>query len=61
MSATDFDLELDRLANPKGDRVRLLMSGKFLLTNITPSRACRNTGSKKHARLGQGWVGLMEP
>jgi cyanate lyase len=30
MSAIDFDLELDRLANPKGDRVRLLMSGKFL-------------------------------
>ncbi len=31
MSAIDFDLELDRLANPKGDRVWLLMSGKFLL------------------------------
>ena len=30
MSAIDFDLELDRLANPKGDRVRLAMSGKFL-------------------------------
>ena len=30
MSAIDFDLELDRLANPKGDRVRLVMSGKFL-------------------------------
>ena len=30
MSAIDFDLELDRLANAKGDRVRLLMSGKFL-------------------------------
>jgi cyanate lyase len=30
MSAIDFDLELDRLANPNGDRVRLLMSGKFL-------------------------------
>ena len=30
MSAIDFDLELDRLAHPKGDRVRLLMSGKFL-------------------------------
>jgi cyanate lyase len=30
MSAIDFDLEIDRLANPKGDRVRLLMSGKFL-------------------------------
>jgi cyanate lyase len=30
MSAIDFDLELDRLANPKGDRVRMVMSGKFL-------------------------------
>ena len=30
MSAIDFDLELDRLASPKGDRVRLVMSGKFL-------------------------------
>src|ERR1700735_2443648 len=30
MSAIDFDLQIDRLANPKGDRVRLLMSGKFL-------------------------------
>ena len=30
MSAIDFDLELARLANPKGDRVRLVMSGKFL-------------------------------
>jgi cyanate lyase len=30
MSAIDFDLEVDRLANPKGDRMRLVMSGKFL-------------------------------
>jgi cyanate lyase len=30
MSAIDFDLEIDRLANPKGDRARLVMSGKFL-------------------------------
>ena len=30
MSAIDVDLELDRLAHPKGDRVRLVMSGKFL-------------------------------
>jgi cyanate lyase len=30
MSAIDFDLDIDRLPNPKGDRVRLLMSGKFL-------------------------------
>jgi cyanate lyase len=30
MSAIDFDLEIDRLANAKGDRVRMVMSGKFL-------------------------------
>jgi cyanate lyase len=30
MSAIDFDLEIDRLAHVKGDRVRLVMSGKFL-------------------------------
>jgi cyanate lyase len=30
MSAIDFDLKLERLANPKGDRVQLTMSGKFL-------------------------------
>jgi cyanate lyase len=30
MSAIDFDLDLDRLADPKGDRVKIAMSGKFL-------------------------------
>jgi cyanate lyase len=30
MSAIDFELELDRLVDPKGDRVKLTMSGKFL-------------------------------
>ena len=30
MSAIDFDLQLERLANAKGDRVQILMSGKFL-------------------------------
>ncbi|MBO0710839.1 MAG: cyanase [Acetobacteraceae bacterium] len=30
MSAIDFDLEIDRLPDPKGDRVKLTMSGKFL-------------------------------
>ena len=30
MSAIDFDLEVGRLSNPKGDRVQLTMSGKFL-------------------------------
>jgi cyanate lyase len=30
MSAIDFDLKMERLAHPKGDRVQLTMSGKFL-------------------------------
>ena len=30
MSAIDFDMEIARLPNPKGDRVQITMSGKFL-------------------------------
>lgn len=30
MSAIDFDMTMQRVANPKGDRVQLTMSGKFL-------------------------------
>jgi cyanate lyase len=30
MSAIDFDMVIDREPNPKGDRVRITMSGKFL-------------------------------
>jgi cyanate lyase len=30
MSAIDFDLQLGRVAHAKGDRVQILMSGKFL-------------------------------
>ena len=30
MSAIDFDLVMQRQADPKGDRVRISMSGKFL-------------------------------
>jgi cyanate lyase len=30
MSAIDFDLTIERQPDPKGDRVRLTMSGKFL-------------------------------
>ncbi len=30
MSAIDFDMEIERQPNPKGDRVRITMSGKFL-------------------------------
>jgi cyanate lyase len=30
MSAIEFDLQLAHLPNPKGDRVQITMSGKFL-------------------------------
>lgn len=30
MSAIDFDMYLDRLPNEKGDRVKIVMTGKFL-------------------------------
>ena len=30
MSAIDFDMRIERLPNPKGDRVKITMSGKFL-------------------------------
>ena len=30
MSAIDFDIEIERQPNPKGDRVKITMSGKFL-------------------------------
>ncbi len=30
MSAIDFDFDFVRVANPKGDRVKITMSGKFL-------------------------------
>lgn len=30
MSAIDFDMQIERLADPRGDRVKLTMSGKFL-------------------------------
>jgi cyanate lyase len=30
MSAIDFDMEIERQPNPKGDRVKITMSGKFL-------------------------------
>jgi cyanate lyase len=30
MSAIDFDMQIDREANPKGDRVKITLSGKFL-------------------------------
>jgi cyanate lyase len=33
MSAIDFDMQITRVPNPKGDRVRIEMSGKYLAYN----------------------------
>lgn len=33
MSAIDFDLTIDKMENPKGDRVKVTMTGKFLPYN----------------------------
>jgi cyanate lyase len=30
MSAIDFDMAMERVADPKGDRVKITMTGKFL-------------------------------
>ena len=30
MSAIDFDMRVDKIADPKGDRVEVVMTGKFL-------------------------------
>lgn len=30
VSAIDFEMDLDRVADPKGDRVRIVLNGKFL-------------------------------
>jgi len=30
MSAIDFQMEVQRVADPKGDRVQLVFNGKFL-------------------------------
>jgi hypothetical protein len=35
MSAINFDMKIEREENPKGDRVRVTMSGKFFHTNAT--------------------------
>src|SRR5438105_1164931 len=40
LSAIDFDIALERLPNPKGDRVKITMSGKFL-----PYKYYGNTGN----------------
>jgi cyanate lyase len=40
MSAIDFDLQMERQSDPRGDRVKITMSGKFL-----PYKCYGNTGN----------------
>jgi cyanate lyase len=40
MSAIDFDMTMERLPDPKGDHVKIGMSGKFL-----PFKVLRATGN----------------
>jgi ribosomal protein S18 acetylase RimI-like enzyme len=39
MSAIDFDMDIARQSNPKGDRVKIGMTGKFLPYNVAPTAA----------------------
>ncbi len=49
MSAIDFDMVIQRIGNPKGDRVQITMSGKFLPYKYygASGQSCRNMGSRR--------------
>ena len=49
MSAIDFDMQMERLPNPKGDRVKITMSGKFL-----PFKYYGNSGNVPEYGLKEG-------
>ena len=49
MSAIDFDMQIERLPDPKGDRVKLTMSENSCRTNITAPPATRKrTATRKN-------------
>jgi cyanate lyase len=53
MSAIDFDMEIERLPNTKGDRVKITMSGKSCPTStMAPSRALPNPASRRREVSG---------
>src|SRR5690242_14361747 len=48
MSAIDFDMNIERLPNPRGDRVKITMSGKFLpFKYYGAEQGVQNTGLKE--------------
>jgi len=51
MSAIDFDLAMERQPDPKGDRVKISMSGKFL-----PYKYYRREWKRANLRV-QGGIG----
>ena len=40
MSLTNFTVRVDKEQDPKGDRVKLTMSGKFLLQSVVATMQC---------------------
>ena len=69
MSAIDFDMVMERLPNPKGDRVKITMSGKFLPYKYYGSQRQRAgiwlqggltmpslMRRKSHSRMGQAAI-----
>jgi cyanate lyase len=53
MSAVDFGMVMERLADPKGDRVKITMSGKFCRSSITARRATSRRWGIKRNKAGQ--------
>jgi hypothetical protein len=53
MSAIDFTMQIEREPDPKGDRVRIAMSGKFLPSITAPSRGCPNWATGRNRPAGQ--------
>ena len=56
MSAIDFDMTIDRQADPKGDRVKLAMTGKFL-----PFKYYGATGQRAGVWVQGGVRGAQRP
>ncbi len=54
MSAIDFDMVMERLPNPRGDRVKITMSGKFLpykyygASGNVPNMVSRRADFRRH-------------
>ena len=52
MSAIDFEMDITRQPDPKGDRVKIVMSGKFLPYKQEPSSA-----RSRYRKGGFGFAG----